>query len=85
MKQTNVVTFILAFLFVFVFAFFCNKGLIEQEHKIKKLEATIDSLESEIHSRNIILGRYEIGIFEYSETHPKETKQLMNIILNETE
>lgn len=85
MKVVNTLSFILASLFVFMFGYLSSKATKQQESRILELERQIDSLQLEIHTKDVIVGRYEMGLYQFAEQHPKEAQKYIKIILNETE
>ena len=85
MKATNGILFILATLFLFTFMYVANRSSREQSARIQDLERKIDSAELELHTKDVIIGRYEMGLVQFSEQHPKEAQKYIKIILNETE
>lgn len=85
MKVVNTLSFILASLFVFMFAYISSNASREQEAHAKELERQLDSLQLEIHTKDAIIGRYEMGLVQFSESYPKEAQKYIKIILKETE
>ena len=85
MKVTNGISFILATLFLFTFMYIANRASREQSARIQELELKIDSAELELHTKDVIIGRYEMGLVQFAEQHPKEAQKYIKIILKETE
>lgn len=85
MKATNGISFILATLFLFTFMYIANRSSREQSAHIEELERKIDSIELEIFTKDAIIGRYEMGLVQLAEQHPKEAQKYIKIILKETE
>lgn len=85
MKVINTLSFILASLFVFMFGYLSSKATREQDARIKYLERQLDSLQLEVHTKDAIIGRYEMGLYQFSEEQPRCAQKYIKIILNETE
>jgi hypothetical protein len=85
MKVVNTLSFILASLFVFMFGYLSSRATRQQESRILELERQTDSLQLEIHTKDAIIGRYEMGLYHFAEQHPKEAQKYIKIILKETE
>lgn len=85
MKFINGLSFVLASIFVFSIGYMSSKSTREQSEKIKELERKIDSAELELHTKDVIIGRYEMGLVQFAEQHPKEAQKYIKIILKETE
>ena len=85
MKLINTMSFVLASLFVFTFGYLSSKATRQQDARIKELEYQVDSLKLEIHTKDAIIGRYEMGLYQFSEEYPRDAQKYIKIILNETE
>ena len=85
MKYTSLVMAFFSAMFIFTFAYLMNKSILEIQATTNALVKENDSLKLELHTSKSIIGRYEMGLYEFAEKNPKSCKQFINIIQNETE
>ena len=85
MKYTPLIMAFFSGIFIFTFAYMMNRSILEIQAKTQELIKQNDSLQNELHISKSIIGRYEMGLYEFAEQDPKSCKKFISIIENETE